>query len=310
MIADLFDGPLGTPIQRARSQVYPSPWVVVNGFDHHYALAGKPSIHTGDDLARTDNWTPHQPIYAVGNGVVTCAHRIWLSDGRPSTWGNLIVIQHTLPDNTIVFSRYGHSENLQVREGDVVTRGQHISDVGNGFGLVPYHLHFDISPGLTLLKDPANWPWLNDSQVRQIYVDPGKWIGNHRGRTMGTPQENFRTILNMPGDTPVAFTTQLSPFTPMLETMLTVDEIKSIASEPAWKADPTIAVSNVDGLHVRSAPSTSGEIKGSIERQGTPVQTVGDRTKSWVQVAHVSTDNGPQDGYVFTQYLTFPPSAS
>ncbi|QLQ31821.1 MAG: M23 family metallopeptidase [Candidatus Thiothrix singaporensis] len=49
-----------------------------------------------------------QPVYAVANGIVTFS-----GDGGAS-WGNIILIEHTLPDGSKVWSQYGHVKAYQL----------------------------------------------------------------------------------------------------------------------------------------------------------------------------------------------------
>jgi murein DD-endopeptidase MepM/ murein hydrolase activator NlpD len=70
---------------------------------------------------------------------------------RPMGWGNIIVIEHHLPDDTYVTSIYGHLGNKRlVNKGDTVRAGQVIGFIGkagveNG-GFKP-HLHFGLRDG-------------------------------------------------------------------------------------------------------------------------------------------------------------------
>jgi murein DD-endopeptidase MepM/ murein hydrolase activator NlpD len=138
-------------------------------------VGGKHLLHLGADVA----WMRlGAPVYAMADGVVR------ISDGPPPDkdkradvandknarpeptesmgWGNLIAIEHHLPDDSYVTSVYGHlaSERF-VAAGEVVKAGQVIGTIGkmgaeNG-GFMP-HLHFALrkgrtfEPGSTLLQ--------------------------------------------------------------------------------------------------------------------------------------------------------------
>ena len=65
-------------------------------------------------------------------------------------WGNLVVLEHRLPDDSYVTTVYGHLANERlVKAGDVVRAGQQIGTIGtsrvNG-GYKP-HLHFGVREG-------------------------------------------------------------------------------------------------------------------------------------------------------------------
>ncbi len=181
-LTDGFDSPLGAAADRKLPKLWPPIWYTSNPFENFYYLGpGKanPALHTGDDLILYDPVTgerrdaAHQPIFAAGSGLVIFSDRV-----QQSSWGNLIVIQHDplITTGRTIFTRYGHVESLQVRTGDRVARGQHIANVGNGFGRFVYHLHFDVSPTHTLLTRPWDWPGLDKKRLEASYIDPYQFI--------------------------------------------------------------------------------------------------------------------------------------
>ena len=172
-----FDAPIGTPEERATPQIWPGKWIDANPYLTKYSLG----YHTGADLNMNFpnyNADKGKPVYAAADGVVTYAETL-----PASTWRALIVIRHApLPDSTPVYSRYGHVENISVHAGDVVTRGQQIATVGL-FGPPAgqnYHLHFDISNTTWLESYPRDWPGEDLDAVKRNYVDPKKFIQDHR----------------------------------------------------------------------------------------------------------------------------------
>ncbi|MBN2145858.1 MAG: peptidoglycan DD-metalloendopeptidase family protein [Anaerolineales bacterium] len=171
-----YDAPIGTLEERASPQIWPGKWIDANPYTTKYSLG----YHTGADLNLNFpnfNADKGQPVYAVADGVVTCAHVV------TGSWNGLIVIKHDpLPDGKPVYSRYGHVENIAVKVGDVVKRGQQISTVGL-FGTPEagnYHLHFDISRTTILEGRPGHWPAFDLNSVLVNYVDPKKFIQDHR----------------------------------------------------------------------------------------------------------------------------------
>jgi murein DD-endopeptidase MepM/ murein hydrolase activator NlpD len=111
-------------------------------------------LHLGADVGW---YRAGEPVFAIANGVVR------VSQGRPQDeepkgrgpgtameWGNLVVLEHRLPDDDYATTVYGHLaiERL-VKAGDVVRAGQQIGTIGtsrvNG-GYKP-HLHFGVREG-------------------------------------------------------------------------------------------------------------------------------------------------------------------
>ncbi|MGN0686518.1 MAG: peptidoglycan DD-metalloendopeptidase family protein [Oscillospiraceae bacterium] len=92
------------------------------GYGGYYA-------HSGIDIA-ADYGTP---IYAADNGTVILAR--WYGD-----YGNCVMIEH---DNGIV-TVYAHASYLHVYEGQRVTQGEAIADVGSTGRSTGNHLHFEV----------------------------------------------------------------------------------------------------------------------------------------------------------------------
>lgn len=86
-------------------------------------------MHEGVDLSAPKG----TPVYATGNGVITEAE--W----RPG-YGQLIEINHGFGYKT----RYGHLSKMFVIEGDSVTRGEVIGEVGNTGVSSGAHLHYEV----------------------------------------------------------------------------------------------------------------------------------------------------------------------
>jgi murein DD-endopeptidase MepM/ murein hydrolase activator NlpD len=171
-----FSSPVGTEEERNSGKIWPGTWLDATPYGTEYRYG----IHTGADLNwNTPRWDAdaHAPVYAIGEGKVTYAQR-W---PNPKYWGNIIVIDHGIVDGKPLFSRYAHVENIKVSPGQSVSIGDQICQVGNGFGLFAYHLHFDISTTKILLHEPQNWPAPKATpyykgQLRKHYVDPRAWL--------------------------------------------------------------------------------------------------------------------------------------
>jgi murein DD-endopeptidase MepM/ murein hydrolase activator NlpD len=92
-------------------------------------FSGRAALHTGLDFP-TDTGTP---VHAAAGGVV-------LSSEHHPEYGNLVELDH---GNGLV-TRYAHNSRVLVRAGDLVRRGQVISEVGTSGRSTGPHLHFEV----------------------------------------------------------------------------------------------------------------------------------------------------------------------
>lgn len=109
-----------------------------NGSDYTF-------FHTGVDFCLS---TQSLAIHAVARGKVVYS-------GFLTVRGYTTIIDHGWG----VFSAYFHQKEIFVNEGDMVTPGQHIGDVGNTGRVTGPHLHFEV--------------WVNGIQVQ-----PFDWLDN------------------------------------------------------------------------------------------------------------------------------------
>ncbi|CEI48387.1 M23 family metallopeptidase [Propionibacterium freudenreichii] len=121
--------------------VFPLPegtWVRTSPFGWRSdPITGERRFHAGSDFAATDG----TPIYAVADGIVVSAD-------YTDSGGGVIVVEHTVGGEKVA-SRYVHmwSYGIHVAQGDTVTAGQHIGDVGSSGHSTGPHLHLQIHPG-------------------------------------------------------------------------------------------------------------------------------------------------------------------
>ena len=82
-----------------------------------------------------------QPVYAVQEGVVVTAKSL------TSSYGTHVIIAH--PNGLYTLYAHGQSGSLRVSEGQYVSRGQQIMNVGSTGNSTGPHLHFEVrrSPG-------------------------------------------------------------------------------------------------------------------------------------------------------------------
>ena len=130
------------------------------------------------------------PIYATSNG------RVVEFGYYPSSWGNLILLEHALPDGTRVWSQYAHLEQIMVSQvGQEVKRGQQVGTMGKGAKTDKYpqgrwiaHLHFEIRRNDLPI---GNWtPMVRDKNaVLANYHSPTEYINTHRPGSLPIPAE-------------------------------------------------------------------------------------------------------------------------
>lgn len=100
---------------------WPSPGKVVAGFSE--------GVNKGVDLAGQ----PGDPVFAAGNGKV-----VYAGTGLRG-YGKLVIVKH----DAMFLSAYAHNSQILVKEGQSVTRGQKIAEVGSTDADQP-KLHFEI----------------------------------------------------------------------------------------------------------------------------------------------------------------------
>jgi murein DD-endopeptidase MepM/ murein hydrolase activator NlpD len=133
-------------------QVYPEGRPVEEGFISSYfgrradPFTGYSAVHRGLDFAGPEG----TKVISVAAGLVTFA-------GERAGYGEMIEINH----GNGLATRYGHNEQLLVKQGDMVRKGQEVALMGSTGRSTGPHLHFEV------LK--------NGTQV-----DPLRFIGEDR----------------------------------------------------------------------------------------------------------------------------------
>ena len=116
--------PVGVDIEPL--EIWPGKWMDATGHCEYYSYG----CHTGADLnLNAPHWDAdrHAPVYSIADGVVYA-----LRTGV-SGWHTVVCIRHE-----DCLTRYAHVENIQVREGQTVSPGQYIANIGNAGGRYPY----------------------------------------------------------------------------------------------------------------------------------------------------------------------------
>lgn len=149
-IAKKFDFPVGKP----------------NAKGYYNAQKFGKNFHLGDDWnsVKGGNSDLGDPIYAVANGYIKFAKDVG------GGWGNVIRIDHKLPNGKIIESLYAHCNSILLTKGTWVKRGDKIGTIGNANGQYFAHLHLEV-------RDDINLPiGKGYSENTKGYIDPTKFI--------------------------------------------------------------------------------------------------------------------------------------
>lgn len=130
--------------------------------------------HLGEDWNKNSggNTDCGEPVYAIGNGVIVYAEYAGVG------WGNVVIIEHTLPDGKKVESLYGHLQEILKKSGEVKKREQ-IAKVGNADGKYLCHLHLEIRE-----ENCPMWRQVGGgySGERNGWLDPSEFIDKYRNK--------------------------------------------------------------------------------------------------------------------------------
>ncbi len=92
-------------------------------------FSGLPAMHKGLDFAGKEG----EPVMATGAGIITWA-------GPRYGYGELVEIDH----GGGLVTRYGHNKEVNVKIGEVVTKGQTIAEMGNTGRSTGAHVHYEV----------------------------------------------------------------------------------------------------------------------------------------------------------------------
>ncbi|MFC8796999.1 M23 family metallopeptidase [Promicromonospora sp. NPDC057138] len=149
--------PVGGPVATTRV-VFPLPadtWTRTSGFGlRDLAGSGSYRLHAGVDYAAPAG----TPVLALADGTVASVE-------TSPTGGNMIVLDHTVPGPSgaeRVGSAYLHLSDgtITVAEGDTITAGAQIAQVGSTGRSTGPHLHLEVRPGGPHADAVDPEPWL------------------------------------------------------------------------------------------------------------------------------------------------------
>lgn len=127
LISQKFDFPVGKP----------------DGSNYFKAREFGQDKHLGEDWNGKGggNTDLGDPVYSISNGYVTFAENVCCG------WGNIVRIVHKFPNHPefpYVESFYAHLDEIHVKEGEFIKRGQLLGTIGTAEGKYSAHLHLEL----------------------------------------------------------------------------------------------------------------------------------------------------------------------
>lgn len=161
-LADGFDFPVGKPN--------------ADGYYKARGLRLRAPRHYGEDWngRRGGDTDLGDPVYAIADGIVTFAHNVHQG------WGNVVLTRHAYRDPASGQVKYcdtlnGHLNEMFVKVGQRIKRGDKIGTIGSNFGMYPAHLHFEIRHNITIGMQRNGVP----SDLNH-WADPTQFINKYR----------------------------------------------------------------------------------------------------------------------------------
>jgi murein DD-endopeptidase MepM/ murein hydrolase activator NlpD len=170
----------------------------VDGFDYPvnggYATQGSDGDGYYNALDWTDSWDGHEghcgedwndegggssdygaPVLAIAHGWVTSA----MNQG--SGWGDVVTIEHWVPGESdyleVMVSQYAHLSAVYVSDGQWVTRGTQIGEIGDADGAWASHLHFELRWDESMSAGSGGYGCFDENTGT---VEPSNFIDAHR----------------------------------------------------------------------------------------------------------------------------------
>lgn len=153
-VAHSFDYPVGKPDARG--------YYNAQGFGENSHLGDDWNAVTGGNSDLGD------PIYSIAHG------RVKMAENLGGGWGNVIIVEHTLPNKKRIESLYAHCDEILVKKDQIVQKGATIATIGTANGAYLAHLHFEIRDRINMGVGPGY------SVNTAGYLDPTEFIKNHR----------------------------------------------------------------------------------------------------------------------------------
>jgi len=164
IIADRFAYPIGKTEITTQAKDKKDDWYVARDFGENTHLGEDWNKNSGGD---TDCG---EPVFAAATGTIVYAKN------AGTTWGNVLIIEHDLPNGERVQTLYGHLQKILKASGKVKIREQ-IGEVGSADGKYGCHLHFELR-----LENCPKWNQTGTgySAKRDGWLDPSNFIDKNR----------------------------------------------------------------------------------------------------------------------------------
>lgn len=164
IVAEKFAYPVGKTETSTQAKDKKDEWFNAQDFGENN--------HLGEDWNKNSggNTDCGEPVFAAANG------RIVLAEDFGGGWGNVVIIEHTLPDGRKVQTLYGHLEKILKNSGEVERREQ-IGTVGNAKGVYLCHLHFEIREENCPMWNQTGGGYSADNKG---WLDPSDFIDKNR----------------------------------------------------------------------------------------------------------------------------------
>jgi murein DD-endopeptidase MepM/ murein hydrolase activator NlpD len=160
IIADRFAYPVGKSETLTQAKDARDDWYNAQDFGANN--------HLGEDWNKNSggNSDCGETVFAIAGGTIVFA------EDAGEGWGNVVIIEHYLPDGTRVRSLYGHLQEITKTSGEVKRR-EPIGTVGNANGRYLCHLHFEIRDKICPLWNQVGPGY---SAENKGWLDPSDFI--------------------------------------------------------------------------------------------------------------------------------------
>lgn len=157
-----------------------NPLYISDGFDFPVGKPGAKGYYNAQKFGQNnhlgEDWNAvtggnsdlGHPIYTIANGYISFAEDIG------GGWGKVVRIIHQLNEKKLLESVYAHCNEIQVKKGQFVKRGEKIATIGNAGGIYFAHLHLELRDSIDMDIGPGY-----DTQTTG-YLHPTKFIEANR----------------------------------------------------------------------------------------------------------------------------------
>ena len=164
IIADKFAYPIGKTEIITQAKDKKDDWYNAQDFTVNNHLGEDWNANSGG------NTDCGEPVFAAANGTIVYAENAGIG------WGNVLIIEHNLPDGGKVQTLYGHLRKMLKTSGEVKKREQ-IGEVGNADGRYLCHLHFELRTETCPMWNQAGAGY---SAENKGWLDPSNFIDKNR----------------------------------------------------------------------------------------------------------------------------------